>query len=299
MSTENTAAPEVVATGTIVADPAAAAATVVAPVVAPAPIDPAAAKFAALSRQEKLLRQQARDNAAEKAQLAKDRAALETDIRGKMIDPEAFKKNPYKVMKEHGLTLEQIAEIALNDGNPTAESLLTESEKRMQARIDAMDAKLKAKEDAEAEQQRDQAVQNFMTALTETVNGSTEYELIKANDAVDLVYEVINADFENKLAAHLEEHDEEPDAETRRGFIMSNKDACDKVELHLLDEAKKHVKLPKIQGLFAPAATKVEPVKAQTTLTNTDASTVPSRGDRMLTDDESRREAAKLIKWQE
>ncbi len=271
----------------------------------PAPAAPAVdektnSRFAALSRQEKALREQTKAIAAEKAQLAKDRAELESSVKGKMIDTEEFKRNPYKYMKDHGITLESLAEIALNDGKPTTESVVGETEKRMMTKMAELEKRLADKEAAEAEANQAKVLQEFMGNLTKQVNDNpADYELIIANDAVDVVYEVIEAHFEKELAAYIDANDEEPDAETRNSFILSNKDACDKVEKYFLDEATKQVKLKKIQGLLTPPATTAKPtVKAQTTLTNAAASAATTTGTKKLSDEESKLEAAKLIKWE-
>jgi hypothetical protein len=113
---------------------------------------------------------------------------------------------------------------------------------------------------------------------------------VQANDATELVYQVI------------EEH------HASTGEILDIKRAADAVEAHLLEEAKKLIERPKIKGLMQPKAptapsnaTKSEAAKAAPsakTLTNASA-TKPSPVARYLSDDESKAEAAKLIKWQD
>ncbi len=304
---DQAAATTVVATGTInttgstepVAAAVAATNPATAPAIAPTSADQAAAaaRFAALSRQEKSQRLQAKQLADERKALDTARATMEADVRAKYIDPVEFKKNPYKYLKDNGLTLEQVAEIALNDGVPTPSSLVNDATKELKAEIAEMRKQLAAKDTAEQEAQYERVEQSFKADLNKFVADTPDYEMIRANEAGPLVFEVIDTHFNTQLEAYVEEHGAEPDAATRASFIMSNKDACDKVENYLLEEAKKYVALPKIKGLMAPPAIQAPSSKASTTLTNADAATAIPTSSKMLSDDESKRAAAQLIKW--
>ncbi len=91
---------------------------------------------------------------------------------------------------------------------------------------------------------------------------------------------------------------EQHHAET--GEILSHKAAADAVEEYLFEQAKKMLERVKIKKLYSAnsAAPKVAPEKS-TTLSNTQAAQVPQAGQRYLSDDESKMEAAKLIRWQD
>lgn len=262
------------------------------------------AKFAALSRKEK--EQSAREKAftTEKKAFDKMKADLKAEVEAeksrlasKYIDPEEFKKDPVGLYKKQGLTFEQLAERVMNDGKPGAGEVLSDSEKRIQAQVDELKAQLLAKNESEKkreEEQKQRQLEETMTAfktqLTDFCNKEADYELIRANDAVGLVYEVIEEHHKNTL-----------DAETGKGQILSNKEAADAVENYLLEEAKKQIKLSKVKTLLAPVEPAAKEEKSGSpTLSNThSAQSVPSSGQRLLSDEESRKEAAKLIKWQD
>lgn len=267
--------------------------------------DPQAAKFAALSRREKALKAQER-SLAQRAKEFEEKLKLASESKvddAKYIDVDAFKKNPYEYMKKHGLTLEQVAEIALNDGKITPESLVKQAETKLEKQIRELQEKLEVKEAKEIEQRYEQVLQGFKADMTKFVNDTEDYEMIRATDSVQTVYDVIETNFNNKIAEFAEEYGREATEEERREFILDNKTACDMVEAWLLDQEKAKIEklrsLKKTKGLFEPLATKVEPkVKdATTTLTNTLSAQVPSKDSKKLTAEESLKEAAKLIKW--
>jgi hypothetical protein len=238
--------------------------------------DKFAAKFAALSRKEKQMRDREKAIAAREAQIA-EAEQTKTKYSSEL---DAFKarirKEPVRMMEEYGLTRTELAEILLNDGEPTEKMKATDAEKAIQAQIKALEDKLAAKEAKEEEDRYNATLNAFKTNIANHINNNAaDYELVQANDATELVYQVI------------EEH------HASTGEILDIKRAADAVEAHLLEEAKKLIERPN--------ATKSEAAKAAPsakTLTNASA-TKPSPVARYLSDDESKAEAAKLIKWQD
>ena len=288
--------------------PAATPVAEIAPIVAaPNPeLDRQAAKFAALSRQDKALKARERELARKEKEYEAKLATSGTVDNTKYIDIEGFKKNPYKYMKDHGLTLEEVANIALNDGKITPEKLVEQSESKLQTEIRELREKMAAKEAREEEQRVESIVQSFKHNLGKFVADTPEYEMIRSQDAegVQLVYDVMDAHYNEQLAAYTEENGEEPSAEERQSFILDNKRACDMVEAWLLDQEKARITklkaMNKTKGMFEPTAKPVEQkskVPQSPTLTNTLSAQVPSKDSKTLTDDESKREAAKLIKF--
>lgn len=241
-----------------------------------------AAKFAALSRKEKALR-------AKEAQLQQQMQEMQAKLKalesqGKEVEtykslPDRLKREPLKVLEEQGLSFEQLAQIVLNDGKPTQEMVLSEYEKRMMTKMQELEQKIAEKEANEAKEREEVAITQFKAQLTDFANTTADYELIRANDAVDLVFEVI------------EQHHSET------GEILSNKEACDAVEEYLLEEAKKLVDREKVKKLLQPAPEAKKQPTAAKTLSNAAASQAPSTSGRKLSDEESKAEAAKLIKW--
>lgn len=266
----------------------------------------AAARFAALSRQEKKLKEHARNLKAKEAELEARIKAMEAGYQdsSKYVSVEELLKNPYAVTKKHGVTLESLAELAMNDGKLTPEKIVEQVESKFTAKIKELEDRLAEKESKEQQDRYDQTLQTFKANLTKHVNDTPDYEMIRATDSVDLVFDVINTDYETKLAAFIEENDREPTHDERNSFILSNKHASDMVEQWLLDQEKariaKYRELNKTKGMFETPKPKPEQVKAQTqTLTNTLAAQVPSKDGKMLTEEESKKEAAKLIRFVE
>lgn len=251
--------------------------------------DKFAAKFAALSRKEKQMRDREKAIAAREAQIAEaeqTKSKYSSEI-------EAFKarirKEPVKVMEEYGLTAQELAEVLLNNNEPTEKMKMTDSERAIQAQLKALEDKLAAKEAAEEEERYQTTLNNFKSGIASFINNNAaDYELVQANDATELVYQVI------------EEH------HASTGEILDTKRAADAVEAHLLEEAKKLIERPKIKGLLQPKAPEApsnaaksetaKPAPSAKTLTNAAASK-PTPPARKLSDEDSLTEAAKLIKW--
>lgn len=252
--------------------------------------DQFASKFAALSRKDKQLREREKQIEKRLADLeARSKQEQEEVSKYKSI-PERLKKEPLNVLKEYGLTMQELTDMMLNDGKPTPEMMLSEAEKRMQAKLDELDKKLKEKEELETSTKHQQAIDNFKSEISSFITeNNNDYELIAANDAADLVYEVIEAHFNDTA-----------DEDGQNGTIMDVKEACNLVEQHFLNEAKRHLKLGKVKGLLGP---KTEPTpkdrQSSPTLSNTDSVKVPNKEARRLSNEESVAEAAKLIRWDE
>jgi len=245
--------------------------------------DKFAAKFAALSRKEKQLR--AKEVALEnRLKEMEAKFASKQSENSKYIDPERLKREPLKVMEETGLTFKQLAEMVMNDGKATTEHILSEQEERIAAKIKALEDKLAEKEAKEAKERHEAQLSAFKSELENFVATTEDYELIRAEEATELVYEVIEAHY-NKTA----------DEQGMNGIILSNKEAADAVENYLLENAKKLTQVKKLQPAAAPA--KPAEKKAATTLSNAHAVQATQTTAKNLSDDQSKAEAAKLIKW--
>lgn len=254
--------------------------------------DEFAAKFAALSRKEKAVREQEAAIEARLAEIEARQKAMDEQY-GKYQDLDTRIKNrPMDVLSENGVDFETLAKMVLeNDGKPTPEMeierLRQDMETKYMKELENLRNELSEKEQKAEEQKYNEVIENYKYELNEFIDTNSEnYELIKLNDASDLVYEVI------------EEHYNET------GRILSNNDACEHVENYLLDEAKKHLNVNKIKSLLGNQETAAPKPSApqQTavnTLSNTESASVPSSSSRFLSEDESKREAAKLIKWVE
>lgn len=247
-----------------------------------------AAKFAALSRKEKAVRQ--RELQLQQQMQLMEQRLKQMEEQSKQVEnfkqlPDRLKKEPFKVLEEQGLTFEQLAEMIANDGKPTQDMVLNEYEKKVMAKMEELERKLAEKEAKEQQDKYDQAISQFQAQLTDFITKTEDYDLIRANDATDLVFQVI------------EEHHNET------GEILSNKEACDAVEEYLLEEAKKLVDRDKVKKLLqpqSPSKPAASTGKSSPTLSNAAAAQAsPKQAARMLSDEESKREAAKLIRWED
>jgi len=197
----------------------------------------------------------------------------------------AFKTNPLKALKERGISLEQLMEMQLNDENPTVDMKLERMQKDLESkalsRVEELEKKLKDKEESEAKQRYEQAVESYKTELNGFIeNNKDTYELIVANNATDLMFQVAEEYYQ------------------ANGKVLDIKDIAEAVESHLEEEAKKIFELKKFkQTSQKPQAN--SPNKTAPTLSNTSAANVPSNGSKFLSQEESLREAAKLIRWEE
>lgn len=252
----------------------------------PAQEEKFAAKFAALSRKEKAIRQRELQVQQQMQQL--EQRLKQMEEQSKQVEnykqiPDRLRKEPLKVLEESGLKFEQLAEMVLNDGKPTQDMVLSEYEKKFMSRMEQLEQKLAEKEAKEQQEKYDQAISQFQAQLVDFIGQTPDYDLIRANDASDLVYQVI----------------EEHHAET--GQILSNKEACDAVEEYLLEEAKKLVDREKVKKLLqpqTPSKPAAQTGKSSPTLSNAQAAQASKpQAARRLSDEESKAEAAKLIRW--
>lgn len=255
------------------------------------------ARFAALTKKERsILEKERQIKAAEKAR--------ESDP--DYVQFQEFKKarenakvNPLAYLEAAGLSYGQVSEFLLNDKKLTPEQrveMLEESIRKdketqaTKAREDqeAADKAKKAAEDAEVEEVLQGHKQSVAKHLEE---GGDVYELTLAHgeDGVELVNQVIMDYFEANQT------------------ILPIADAAKYVEEHLEKVAREKVlslkRFQPKQGASADASaaggqTTTPPPATQTTLTNRAvASAPPVESHRDLSDEESKRRAAALLRW--
>lgn len=238
--------------------------------------DKFAQKFAALSRKEREIRQRETSLKAREQEI-EVRLAKAAEIEAL---PSKVKESPLEALERLGVTYDQLTELILQQGQEKPE------DKKL-AEIERKIADYEKREREAVVQRQEQARQSYLAELSAFCKSSDKYELIQANSAVPVVYQVV------------EEH------YNKTGEILTNEQAADLVESHLEEEAAKLLKLNKIKAKLAPpAAQPTAPVANQstaktnsTTLTNSLQSTSPTREPRKLTDEEALEEAARLIKW--
>jgi len=267
--------------------------------------DEFSSKFAALSRKEKEFRvekeqweSQRSEYEAMKAELEQLKAASNNnnDTNNEQVKEELpleyrLRRNPLETLKELGLDYSTLTDLAINDGKMSPEmqmklmqeDLDSKYEKKFGSQIEELKAEIAAKEKAESEARVQNAVEEFNNKINDHITSNAEeYELISANKANNLVYDVIEQHYNDS------------------GRMLDVKEAADAVESYLLDEAQKLMKLNKLSGLRKEA----EPVnkpdlfrQSPTTLSNVQSAQTPKLAERKLSNEESKAKAAQLIKW--
>jgi len=255
-----------------------------------------AQKFAALSRQEKQLRLKEQEIDNKLAQLEEKLSSLQQPEQqeAEQSEPELpleyrLKKDPFGTLNELGLSYDKLTQLALNDGKLTPdmqmELMRQEIDQKYSNEIESLRNEILEKEKQQEERQYEETVQNYMNELTNFVNDNDQYELIRANDAVDTVFDVIE------------------DYYKETGRILSKQEAADQVEAYLEEEAERLFKLKKLQSKFGQrniqqeTTTEPKQVVKKPTLSNTQASQVSNNSGRRLTRDESVAAAAAMLKW--
>ena len=246
-------------------------------------------KFAALSRREKEIR-------AKEAEYDKRIAELEERLGsfGKKPEPEPelpieyrLKKDPLRALEDMGLSYDKLTELALNDGKLTPEMQMRlmreELEGDYKKKFEELENRLLEKEKSDEQRRYDDIQRGFQNEIEDFVESNADrYELIKANEANDIIYDVI------------EEHYNDT------GRILDIEEAAEAVENYLEEEAEKLLSLGKLRskfGLENDFEQEESPRQSQVTLSNAMSAQANERVGRKLSDDESKALAAKMLKW--
>lgn len=234
-------------------------------------------KFAALSRRERAILEQEQRFKGERQSLTEYQKAKE-----------AAKQNPVAYLKQLGLSVDDIVQHVLNEGQPAT---VEDEVKSIRAEIEAYKKKeaeaLESRKREEEELKNKQVIDGFKKKIVEFINQDTDrFEAIHTNEAYEDVFEVINNYFE------------------KTGEVLSIEKAADSVEAHLVDDFKqtqeRFSKLKKLApkeptetDLLSPQDTKPAP-----TLTNNiTASSVASNSVKPRSREDSLKEAARLLRW--
>ena len=244
-------------------------------------------KFAALSRREKEIRAKEAEYEQRIAELEQRFVAQEPQKEPEIPFDVRLRQNPLKALESVGLSYDKLTELALNDGKLTPEMQMKlmreELETDYKSKFEDLENRLVEKEKGLEEQRYEDIKLGFQNEIESFVNSNgEEYELIKANDANDVVYEVI------------EEHYNET------GKILDIKEAAEAVESYLEEEATKLLQLSKVRSKFNPGNNEQEPQRqSQVTLSNAHSAQANERVARKLSDEESKSAMAKMLQWDE
>lgn len=258
-------------------------------------------KFTELTKREKQLRhleQQMNDKLAaleERLQSMDQYSEPEEEPEPELPPLEyRLKKDPLTTLKEMGLGYDKLTELALNEGKLTTDMQMQlmreELEGKFGSELQSLKKELEEREKREEEKKYEQTVQSFVEEITNYVNNEDKYEMIRANDSVDLVYSMIE-DYYNET-----------------GRILDIQEAADQVEDYLVEEFERiYSKTQKIKDKLGVSQKEAEriveseeqkSIQQSPTLSNTQSAVV-SKQSRPKSRDESVLHAASLLKWQE
>lgn len=250
-----------------------------------------AAKFAALTRKEKAVREsEKRLNARIRELEAKIAAQPKVEpVIEESLD-RRLKKDPFRTLESQGINFETLTQMALNGGKIPPELQMQlmreELETKYSSKIDEVNKKLADREQKEEQDRQAATLNRFKSKISDQISAANgDYELLAAEgqDGVDSVFEIIDAYYRET------------------GEVLDIKEAVEAAEEELLEQAKKRIGLAKIKKLMGATETKTQETKPQpkktgTTLSNEASQVQPTTG-RFLSDEESKREAAKLIRF--
>ena len=229
----------------------------------------------------KLASVKARERAAQEKAAALEQKEREIQERAEKF--EKVRNDPKAALEALGVTFEQLTEAIINEKPLQEENPLDKAHKR----IDSLEAQIKQEKEEEARQKEaleqakiDAARDDYKVQINELVQSTSDkYELIQANEAQDLVFEV--------AAEYWAKHQE----------IITPQQAADLVEDYLWKKTERLLELKKVQAAVQP---KPKPKTSfGKTLTNQAGAFAasPASESKNLTPDERRRRAAKLIRF--
>lgn len=196
-------------------------------------------RFAALAKQTKLLRQQQEALKGEEAALKLKMSEYET----KYVSKDRLASDPINVLLENGYSIEQIAQILLNQAQPKDPNI-----SRMEAKMLELEKKaeepLKKFEEIE-KKQYEQAVSQIRTEAKTLVDTDPAYETIKEMGAHEAVVKLITETYD------------------KLGELITVEQAAAKVEEELFNRALKMSSLAKVKAKLTP----VQEAAAQTPTT--------------------------------
>lgn len=208
--------------------------------------DKVSSKIELLIRREQQALARERQAKERETQLEARFKELESE-KAKITEFESVKKDPKKALGILGLTYDEITQAHLNDGELPPQVEI----KRLREELEAYKANQSKEKDFEkekalefskkqAEAQEQKAIGEFKGEIGQYLSdNSARYEYISFEDEQDLVFAVIDENYNRTL-----------DAETGIGKVMSIKEAADKVEEFLEKKYIKAKELNKTKALW-------------------------------------------------
>lgn len=188
-------------------------------------------RFAALAREQKILRQRQQALKAQEDAWLKKQSEYESNY----IPKDKIKADGVSVLLENGYTMDQIAQILLNNNSPKDPAMVKMEQKILDLEQKAQEP-IKRFEEIQAKQ-REQAINNVRNDVKLLVDSDENFETIKEMDAQEAVVDLIIKVFDET------------------GDLLTTADASKQIEEKLLERALKFAALKKVQSkLSAPLA---------------------------------------------
>ena len=244
-------------------------------------------KFAAISREEKRLLEERRRI-----------KALQDEFRNQSQEFEAYKKrqelkksNPFKWLQEEQVPMDQIVSGAISDTPSDEDLLIQKLEAKLEEKLQNKFKPIEEREKQAIVEAQKKQIDAFKSNIEDTIKANSEkYEIISSRGLTDQVFDVIYEKFNKDTEAKRAEGDDSPVQP------MSIEEAADLVEKYYESQFKEFSQLKKFQPKPQTDAKPELPPKANTLNGNlTPAVTAPKS--RFMSAEESRAEAAKLLKW--
>jgi hypothetical protein len=232
-------------------------------------------RFAALSRQQKKLFEEQQRFKAEAQEWQEWKKAKES-----------AKAKPLDYLKASGLSIDDIIQHTLNDGEETIEQKVKRLEEERKRELEERKAQEEARMEQERTTRESAAIDSFKGKIRDYINQDTsKYEAITALNVQDLVWD--------RIHAHYNE----------TGAMLSIADAADAVENEIIEGAKKLSTLKKL-GLAQEASKQTlspgtEASTRAQTLTNTLSGSAAEVGQKKMSREDSLKAAARQLIWKD
>lgn len=181
-------------------------------------------RFAALAREQKIIRQKQIALKAQEEAFLKKQSDYDTNY----IARDKIKSDGVTVLLENGYTMDQIAQVLLSNNAPKDPSITKMEQKILELEAKASEP-MKKFEEIQVKQ-REQAVNNIRNEVKLLVDSDANYETIKEMGAQETVVSYIEKIFDET------------------GELLTVADASSKIEEELLQRAIKFASLKKVQS---------------------------------------------------
>jgi hypothetical protein len=155
-----------------------------------------------------------------------------------------LKEDPFEALELLGVSYDDLTMAMLNHGKaPTADDRVAALEKKLQE----LEEKENRQKDDLMQSERQKTVQTFRDNLDKFID-SSDYELVKANNASELVFETMQAYYEET----------EKKGGPGKGVLLSFEEACKLVEADFEEQLPKLLNLNKVKAKLGMKEEKLE-----------------------------------------